>query len=1080
MKSNYLQRFMIRLFCSILFFFISIHVWAQLPTAQSIAGQMKSGWNLGNTLEAICGETAWGSAATTQRLIDSVRAAGFNTVRIPCAWDCHTANGVIDPTWIARVKQIVDYCINDSIYVILNIHWDGGWLENNVTTSAQTAVNAKQKNYWTQIASYFSGYNEHLLFASANEPNVSDATGMSVLLSYHQTFINAVRATGGNNSSRTLIIQGPSADIMQTNTLMNTMPGDPIAGRLIVEVHYYSPYQYCLMDQDASWGKMFYYWGNGYHSTTDVTRKATWGEEAYLDSSLALMKSKFVDKGIPVIIGEYAVGKRNLSPPSDEALHLASRLYYYRYFVGSAKNKGIIPFCWDTNMGIFDRGAAKVLDQDVVNAITRDAGAAVTDKAPAQSVPTDDSVYRAIERQIKKMTLEEKVGMLHASSSFTSGGVPRLGIPELTTSDGPHGVRMEHGRDWRTDNDHVYDSATYLPTGVCLASTWDPALGYAYGSVLGSEANARGKDVILGPGINIIRTPLNGRNFEYQSEDPYLVSKMAVGYIKGVQDQDVAACVKHFLANNQETERDRINVIMSERALREIYLPGFKAAVTEGQVYSVMGAYNKFRGEWCTENAYLVKDILKGEFKFKGLLMSDWGAVHNTMEALWNGTDLEMGTDLMGKPYDKFFLGDTVISLVKKGVIDEKLVDEKVRRILYAMHRIHKFGGRKPGAFSTKEHFAIARKVAEEGIVLLKNDNILPLKASGIKKIAVIGVNAARLQSEGGGSSQVRTRYEITLLEGLKNLVGNAVDISYSPGYAIVKKAGFDQRLIDSAVAAARHADVVIFAGGWTHGYNNYSWTDNAYDAEGTDKPDMTLPFGQDRLIDAIVNANPNTVVVLMGGGPVDMTAWIGGVPAVIQAWYAGSEGGNALAKILFGIVNPSGKLPMTFPKHLAESPAHALGQYPGDSINVHYADDIFVGYRYFDTWKVRPQFAFGHGLSYTTFSYADMQVTAGNQSATVSITVSNTGKVPGAEIIQVYVRQEVSELQRPEKELKGFVKIFLQPGESKKLKIPLEKDAFQYYNDLKHKWVLEPGAFTILCGSASDDIRASKILRIN
>jgi len=376
-------------------FLISMTVQAQLPTAQTIASQMTVGWNLGNTMEAICGETAWGGAVTSQQLIDSVKAAGFNTVRIPCAWDCHTSNGVIDPAWIARVKQIVDYCVNDNLYVILNIHWDGGWLENNVTVSAQASVNAKQKNYWTQIANYFKGYNEHLLFASANEPNVNDATGMSVLLSYHQTFVNAVRATGGNNGSRTLIIQGPSADINLTNSLMNTLPADPISRRMIVEVHYYTPFQYCLMGQDASWGNMFYYWGNGYHSTTDVTRNATWGEEAYLDSSFALMKSKFVDKGIPVIIGEFAVGKRNLSPPSDEALHLASRLYYYRYLVSSAKSKGIIPLCWDTNMGLFNRSTATALDQDVINAINQGAGNAYISLTNHASGLLIDGMYRS-------------------------------------------------------------------------------------------------------------------------------------------------------------------------------------------------------------------------------------------------------------------------------------------------------------------------------------------------------------------------------------------------------------------------------------------------------------------------------------------------------------------------------------------------------------------------------------------------------------------------------------------------------------------------------------------------------------
>lgn len=695
----------------------------------------------------------------------------------------------------------------------------------------------------------------------------------------------------------------------------------------------------------------------------------------------------------------------------------------------------------------------------------------------SQTPKVDDAaIYRKIEAQIKQMTVEEKVSMIHASSSFTSGGVIRLSIPELVMSDGPHGVRMEHGRDWRTDNDHVNDSVTYLPVGVCLASTWNPQLGYAYGSVLGSEANARGKDIILGPGINIIRTPLNGRNFEYQSEDPYLVSKMAVGYIKGVQDQGVAACVKHFVANNQETERGRINVLMSERAFREIYLPGFKAAIQDGGAYTVMGAYNKFRGQFCTHNDYLVNKVLKKEFGFKGLLMSDWGAVHNTMEALWNGTDLEMGTDLSNIPYNRFFLGDTVTAIVKKGLVDEKLLDEKVRRILYVMHKIHKFGNRPTRNFGTAEHFETARKVAEEGIVLLKNENgILPVNKTSVRSIAVIGVNAARLQSEGGGSSQVRTRYEITPVQGIMKTAGGSVTVSYTRGYEIARKGTASKLLIDSAVSAAKNADIAIIVGGWTHGYNNYAWNDNDYDAEGTDKPDMIMPFGQDELIEAVVKANPRTVVILMGGGPVDMTKWIDHVPAVIQAWYPGSEGGNALAGILFGEVNPSGKLPVTFPKHLEESPAHVLGQYPGDTISVHYTDDIFVGYRYFDTYNTEPLFAFGHGLSFTNFSYSDISVIPGARSATVTLFVTNTGKMAGAETVQVYVKDDSSTLKRPEKELKGFQKVYLKPGEKKKLTITLGEDAFRYYNDMQDRWVFEPGTFTIMAASSSKDIRAVK-----
>jgi len=705
---------------------------------------------------------------------------------------------------------------------------------------------------------------------------------------------------------------------------------------------------------------------------------------------------------------------------------------------------------------------------------------AVTKTAFAQSTDNDALIYRKIDLKIKQMTLEEKVGMIHANSSFTSAGVKRLNIPELVMSDGPHGVRLEHGRDWKTDNDNVNDSATYLPVGVCLASTWNPQLGYAYGSVLGSETNARGKDIILGPGINIIRTPLNGRNFEYQGEDPYLVSKMVVGYIKGVQDQGVAACVKHYLANNQEIDRGRINVLMSERALREIYLPGFKAAVKEGGVYSVMGAYNKFRGQFCTHNDYLVNKILKKEFGFKGILMSDWSAVHNTMEALWNGTDLEMGTFFSNNSYHKFFLADTVIALVRKGLVDEKLVDEKVRRILYVMYKTHKFDKRQPGALSTSQHFETARKVAEEGIVLLKNsNNILPLNKSAIKSIAVIGVNAVRHQSEGGGSSQVRTRYEITPLDGIRKLSSDAITVTYNSGYEIAKNAKASQSLIDSAVAAAKKADVAIIVGGWTHGYNNYAWSDNAYDAEGTDKPDMNMPFGQDELIEAVIKANPHTVVILMGGGAIDMMKWIDNTAAVIQAWYPGSEGGNALARILFGEVNPSGKLPMTFPKHLNESPAHVLGEYPGDSITEHYNDDIYVGYRYFDTYKVEPLFAFGHGLSYTTFSYSDMKVVAGSASATVYLTITNTGKMAGAETVQIYVKEDVSMLRRPEKELKGFQKIFLKPGENKRITITLNKEAFQYYNDIINQWVFEPGVFTIMAASSSRDIRAVKKVEI-
>ena len=694
---------------------------------------------------------------------------------------------------------------------------------------------------------------------------------------------------------------------------------------------------------------------------------------------------------------------------------------------------------------------------------------------------TDAQLYQKADALLKQMTLQEKANMIHGSSSFTSGGVPRLGIPEWVMSDGPHGVRVEHGRTYK-DSAGVEDAGTYLPTGVCLAATWNPKLGYAFGSVLGSEAAYRGKDVILGPGINIIRSPLNGRNFEYQSEDPYLISRMAVGYIKGVQDQGVAACVKHYAANNIETNRNNVNVELSERALREIYLPGFKAAVQEGNVYTLMGSYNKVRGEWATHNNYLMNQILKKEWSFKGAVISDWGAVHSTQQALWNGTDVEMGTDLSlgDKPdYRKYFLGDTVLSLVKTGKVPEYLINDKVRRILYIMLKTHVIDKqRKKGTYNTAEHQQTARKIAEEGIVLLKNQNsILPLSSS-VKSIAVIGFNANRPQAFGGGSSQVKALYEVTALEGLKKQASKGVKITYAQGYKIARGAKADESLIKQAADVASKADVAIIVGGSTHGYDYNKWSDNAYDAEDTDKPDMNMPFGQDELIKAVLKANPKTVVVLLGGGPIDMNQWVQNTPAILQAWYPGMEGGNALAGIIFGKVNPSGKLPMTFPKTITDAPDHKLGQFPvdKDKSTVYYFDDIYVGYRYFDTYKVEPQFAFGHGLSYTQFAYSNLQVQSNGGKATVTFTISNTGKTAGAETAQLYVHQQQSLLPRPEKELKAFEKVYLKPGEKKQVTINLNTEAFQYFNDVTNNWIAEKGNYNIWVGGSSKDIKLTGV----
>ena len=695
--------------------------------------------------------------------------------------------------------------------------------------------------------------------------------------------------------------------------------------------------------------------------------------------------------------------------------------------------------------------------------------------APAEATDPDPALDARIDGLIAQMTLDEKIGMIHANSAWTTAGVPRLGVPGFVMSDGPHGVRHEH-TDYYDKATGARDSSTYLPVGTALAATWNEGLGYQFGYVLGREAAWRGKDIILGPGVNIIRDPLNGRNFEYLTEDPYLNSRMAVGYVRGVQDQGVATSVKHYIANSLEYERQKVDVRMDDRTFREIYLPAFKAAVQEGGALTVMGAYNKFRGEWASQNDYLLNTVLKDELGFQGLVMSDWSAVNNTLAAATGGLDIEMGTDLtqewQNPDYDAYFMADPLEEMVQNGTVPEATIDDKVRRILRVMDATHMLSGDRPrGAYHTPEHIGIAKDIAREAIVLLKNDGLLPLRRGEVRTLAVIGANADREHAGGGGSSQVKAFYEVTALEGLRALLGDAVEVTYAPGYRIAPEATADPDLIAEAVRAASGADAVVFVGGLIHGYSDL-WEDNAYDTEVKDKPDMMLPFGQDALIEAVLAANPRTVVALQSGGPVDMRAWAPEAPAIVQAWYAGMEGGTALAEILFGEVNPSGKLPMTFPRALDESPTHVLAQYPDERLVIDHTEGLFVGYRYFDSYGVEPAFAFGHGLSYTTFAFSGVSAEKRGDRVRVRVTVTNTGDRAGKETVQVYVHDQESALERPEKELKAFAKVDLAPGESETVTLELGRDAFSYYDPARPGWVLEPGAFTVLVGASSRDVR--------
>lgn len=697
-----------------------------------------------------------------------------------------------------------------------------------------------------------------------------------------------------------------------------------------------------------------------------------------------------------------------------------------------------------------------------------------------------------INKLVAQMTLEEKIGMLHGNSMFSTGGVKRLGIPELKMADGPLGVREEISRDNWSAAGWTNDFATYYPASGALAATWNTNMAYTFGNSVGQEMRARGKDMLLSPAINIVRTPLGGRTYEYSTEDPFLNKRMAVPLIVGLQDNDVMACVKHFAANNQETNRDIYDVQMDERTLREIYLPAFEAAVKEAKAYSIMGAYNKFRGDYLCENDYMLNTILRDEWGFKGVVVSDWAAVHSTVKTLKNGLDIEMGTP---KPFNEFFLADKLIAAAKAGEISEAEIDKHVKRILNVLFQVKAMGteqkNRVKGSIATEAHYQDAYKIASEAVVLLKNDkNALPLKLDGIKSIAVIGNNATKKNALGGFGAGVKTKREITPLEGLKNRLPSSIKINYAEGYLErydLKNKGklgditlngpvtidqLDPAKLQEAIEAAKNSDMaIVFAG-----------SNRDYETEASDRRNLNLPFGQEELINKVRAVNPNTIVVIIAGAPFDIVDLSQKSPTVVWSWFNGSEGGNALADVLLGKINPSGKLPWTMPKKIEDSPAHATNSFPGDK-TVTYKEGILVGYRWFDTQKIEPLYPFGYGLSYTTFAFdnakTDKKSYAANETITVSVTVKNTGKVDGQEVVQLYSSKSDSKITRAAQELKGFQKVLVKAGNLQTVMIQVPVKELAYYNVDTKKWMVEPGNYTFKLGSSSRDIKKEVVVTI-
>ena len=1017
---------------------------------------------------------------------------GFDHVRLPVdeevLWQ---ENGEKNATAFACLHNGIRWALQNDLRVIVDLHivkshyFNAGFEGKQNRLWSDMSEQEHFMQLWKDLSQELRQYPvAGLAYEIMNEPTAPSHDDWNKLI---QKVYNVIRTS---EKERVIVIGSNMWQGVDTFKYLEVPRGD---SNILLSCHFYEPF--LLSHYRASWTEFGNYAG-GVHYPGYLVSKEEYQMLSEADKKIAtrwlfpwnketlasfLIKAKTVadEMGLNLYCGEFGIYEK---APQEEALR------WYTDVIDVFDRMNIAWAKWDYKGGFGIYTAEGRPKEQLIETLMSGSDKKIVIGMP---VYLDDSkpVEQRIADALSRMTLAEKVRLSYADGRFSTPGCPRLGIPGLMYSDGPHGVRAEICWNSWDYAGWTNDSCTAFPALTCLASTWNTSLSEDYGQAIGEEALFRNKNVLLGPGVNIYRTPLNGRNFEYMGEDPYLAARMCVPYIKGVQQNGVAACVKHYALNNQELWRNHIDVHVSDRALYEIYLPAFKAAVEEGHSWTIMGAYNKVRGMHAAHNKLLNNDILKGEWNYDGCVVTDWGAAHDTYEAAMYGLDLELGTYTNGlttnsnQGYDAYYLGSAYLKMIEEGKIPMEVVNDKAARVLRLIFRTSMNREKGFGVMSNEKHYATAYNIATEGIVLLKNEKkfggkaLLPVQPGQYKKILVVGDNAVRNLMMGGGSSELKPKMIITPLEALQQEFGIGC-IEFAQGYMAgrpmydrdepVEKAVMDS-LYSEAVTAAKNADLVIFMGGLNKNFQQ--------DCEGNDRLSFQLPYGQDRLINGILEVNKKMVLVLTSGNAVDMP-WLDKVPALVQSWYLGSIGGKALADVISGKVNPSGKLPFTYPAKLEDCPAHYYGEisYPGDSIRQEYKEDILVGYRWYDTKKISPLFPFGYGLSYTQFKYSKPQISAkelmGEDTVEVKCTVKNIGSVAGKEIVQLYIGDEACSVLRPVKELKDFQKITLQVGEEKEVCFRINKKALMFFDDKAHDWVVEPGKFRLYIGGSSLDTK--------